>query len=301
MPQFSATPVPVGGVILLNFPGYLMPASGVAPMMLSRAVSGVSGIGAYTTIFSGTLGPVYVDVGFDNPISGAAALPLVPSSGYVYSLTDATGTAMLGPVYPVGVVVPPNDPLTALLIRLLQAGVNNLALPPGYGPIQITGKMPQNGLQALPLIVVNLDLLEQEETGIGQDVPKAESNNIWSIWINAKRTWRVSILSQDAEERDFYRTAIISLWQVLLATVFDQIGLNTTRKIIAASGTMAGDSEGKSPGFYYSDIMLTADGVLNTNVITNYGLIETITATISGVGATNSSVASFTVEVSVLE
>lgn len=293
MPAFSAQVIPCGGAIRLDMPAYLLPASGVTAMMLSRAVSGSAGLGAFTTLYSGAPQPVYIDVGDSSPV------PLFAASGYVYQLADNTGTAQLGPVYPTPSLVPQADPLSALLIRLLQAGVNNLALPSGFVAPQITTKMPQGGLAALPFIIVNLDLGQQSATGIGQDIPNPNTGNVWTIWVNAKRVWRISIFCQNSEECDYFTSALISIWQVILATVFDQIGVGLTRDIQFSSGTDVDERKGYSPGFYYADIMFTADGVLNTTVITGYGKIEHITASIEGVGDTNAATPGFEVEVPV--
>jgi hypothetical protein len=273
-PVISATVIPTGGAIRLDLPNYFTTASGVTAMTISRAVSGTSGLGAFTLLFSGSPQPVYIDVGDATPG------PLIASSGYVYQVTDSTGTSQIGPIVPGPSLLPQTDPLTNILIRLLQAGISNMTLPPGFIAPQITTAMPVGGLQALPFIVINLDLIQQSEVGIGQDVVNPNAGNDWTIWVNAKRVWRVSVLSQSVEERDFYRTALISIYQVILATVFDQLGVGVTRDIQAASGTDISEPTGRIPGFYFADIMFTADGVLNTTIVTGYGLIETIMTTI---------------------
>lgn len=279
-PSVTLTPIPTGGAVALSMDDYFQPAtvltaSGVTSMTLARATSGVTGLSSFTTLYSGAPQPRYIDVG--DCLPG----PLIAGSGYVYQVTDGRGTTQVGPVYPAPSLVVMADPLNNMLIRLIQAGINNLTLPGGIKPLQVTTKMPQGGLAALPFIVVNLDAGQQSDTGIGQDVPNVNSatGNDWTIWVNAKRMWRISVLSHDVEERDFYRDAIISIYQVIIATVWNLIGVDKTHDIQFTSGPDANEWEGRIPGFYFADIMVTADGVLNTTVITGYGTIEMITAT----------------------
>ena len=278
-PTVNLTPIPTGGAVRLDMPDYLVPPSGVTNMVLSRAVSGATGLGTFTQLYSGAPQPLYFDLGDSLPG------PLSPATAYVYQVADSTGTTQIGPVVPAPSLQPQADPLTQMFLRLLQAGISNLTLPPGFGTApQVTTKMPQGGLQALPLIVVNLDLIQQSEIGIGTNVVNPNAGNQWTIWVNATRVWRVSVLSQDVEERDFYRDALISIWQVLLATVFDQLAESVTRDVQAASGTESSEWVGQTPGFYYADIMMHFDGVLNTTIITGYGLIEKFAVTVEAEG-----------------
>jgi len=267
----SVTAVPTGGAAFLSLPGYLIPPSGVTFMALSRSVSGSAGLSAFTTFYSGAPLPAYVDCGDGTPA------PLASGTNYVWQVQDDLGSIQLGPIIPSNNIVSQPDYLTNLLIRLLQGAIDSTTLPPGVNPTQVTTKMPQNGWQALPFIVVNLDLIQQSETQIGEDVPTINPPNLdWTIWSNAKRIWRVSVFSRDAQERDYYRDMLLSVFRVLKATVFAPIGLNVSHSFQAVSGTDAKEWEGHTPGFYYADLMLEIDGVFNTVVLTNYGLIEHI-------------------------
>lgn len=261
--------VPTGGAAFLNLPGYLIPPSSVTAMTLARAVSGASGIGAWTQIYSGAPVPVYVDPGDFTPG------PLASGAAYVWQLTDALGTIQLGPITPVGAIISKPDYLTNLFIRLLQGAVDNLQRPAGVNHVQVTTKMPQNGWQALPFIVVNLDLIQQTEVQIGEDVENVIDNK-WTIIANAKRIWRVSVFSRDAQERDYYRDSLLMVFRVLKATVFSPLGLNVSHSFQAASGTDAKEWEGHSPGFFYADLMMEIDGLFNTTILDNYDLIEEI-------------------------
>ena len=277
-PEVEATVIPTGGAIRLDMPGYLTPPSGVTAYTLSRAVSGSSGLGSFTQLYSGAPQPVYLDVGDMLP------QPLDMATGYVYQVADATGTTQIGPITPAPSLLYTEDPLTQILIRLIQAGVNGQQPPAGYGaapyntPPQVTTRMPQGGLAAMPFIVLNLDLIQQTQTGIGQDVPSVSPGNEWTIWVNAKRMWRISVMCANASARDYYRDLLLNVFQVIKPTVFAFIGLDVTSEIQAASGTDADEWEGKVPGFYYADIMLTLNGVLNTTILTGYGTFQGISA-----------------------
>jgi hypothetical protein len=262
--------VPVGGMARLEMPGYLNPTNDVTTVSISRAVSGPLGPGPWTTVYSGPLVSAYVDAGDSLPG------PLDPFTSYVWQVTDATGTTEVGPLTPASTVVTQPDYLTNLMVRSLQACVNNMVFPPGFLPpnggipAQVTVKMPQQGWQAMPFIVVNLELIQQTEVGIGEDVVNPNQDNQWTLWSNAKRVYRVSIFSQDAEERDFYRDSLLILFRVLKATVFAPIGQNVSHSYQAVSGTDAKEWEGHTPGFYYADLMLELDGVFSATVTTNY-------------------------------
>jgi hypothetical protein len=267
----SVAAVPTGGAVLISLPGYLIPLSDVTFMSLSRAVSGASGIGSFTTFYSGSPLPNYVDCGDGTPA------PLASGSIYLWNVTDDTGTIQLGPVTPAGSIVSKPDYLTNLLIRLLQGGLNSATFPPGIKLPQVTTQMPQQGWTALPFVVVNLDLIQQSETQIGEDVPNINPpSQDWTIWSNAKRIWRVSVFSADAQERDFLRDTLLAFFRVIKATVFSPLGYNVSHSFQAASGTDAKEWEGHTPGFYYADLMLEIDGIFSTIVLLNYGLIEQI-------------------------
>jgi hypothetical protein len=206
--------------------------------------------------------------------------PLLSDQAYVWRVTDDTGAIQLGPITPVSTVISKPDYLTNLLIRLLQGGVNNLEKPKGVGGVEITTQMPRAGWQALPFIIVNLDLIQQSEVQIGEDVlyPSlpGQNPNQSSIWSNAKRIWRVSVFSRDARERDFYRDNLLTIFRVLKATVFTPLGYNVSHSYQAVSGTDANEWEGHTPGFHYADLMLEIDGLFNAVVLSNYGLIGEI-------------------------
>ena len=265
-PTVVLTAVPIGGAAMLSLPDYLVPPSGVTFMAISRAVSG----SAFATIYSGATMPVYVDAGDGTPS------PLSSGSAYLWNVTDDRGTTQVGPVTPVSMVRYTSDGLTNLLIRLLQCGVDSIVPPAGVNKTQVTTEMPQGGWQALPFVVVNLDLIQQSDVGIGEDVPYPNPDNDWSLWSLAKRIWRVSIFARNVKERDFWRDRLLGVYRVLKATVFAGVGLDVTHSYQAASYTSAEEWQGHTPGFYGADLMLELSGTFNTVVLTSYAAIEEI-------------------------
>lgn len=267
-----ATIVPIGGAILLQMSTYSSPAAIVAAgtVTLTRS-DGTKTVQLYTGAPVGA----WVDAGDMLPS------PLLSTTSYTYTLTDSNGTASVGPLRPVSSLQPADNSQTQLLIRLLQAGVNNLALPSGINSVQVATQMPLGGWQALPFVVVNLDLIQQQDTMIGEDVVNPDGTNVWTIPTWAKYLWRISVLSRNAAERDFYRDAIVAICRVLKATVFPQIGSNMRHEIQAASGVDVNEWEGKQPGFYYADVMFSVEGSLDAIVLTNYGTVSSFSATVN--------------------
>ena len=276
-PVLTAVVVPIGGVIALSLPAYTSQAAIAAAgtITLSRQTNG----GAFVQLYSGPPVVAWIDPGDSSPSS------LAPTSSYVYQLTDANGTATTTALTPASTLQPPDNSQTQLLIRLLQAGVNNLTLPTGINSVQVTTQMPLGGWSALPFIVVNLDLVQQQDTMIGEDFQAPDSNNTWTIPTWAKYLWRITILSRNAAERDYYRDNIIAICRVLKATVFSFIGSNMRHEVQAASGTDVDEWSGKQPGFYYADVMFSVEGVLDAIVLTNYGAIKSFAVTPTGVSA----------------
>ena len=268
VPVAYTVAVPSGGAVRIDMPNYaLATASGISSMMLERSVSGTS---TWTTLYSGSPVPVWIDCGDNLPG------PLSSGSTYLYRLTDTGGTVTTSGVTPANTMIATPDTLTVLLIRLLQGGINNLAVPTVFAPAaQITTQMPQGGFSALPFVVVNLDLLQQAYTQVGRDSFTPDQSNTWTITSMASRTWRISVMGRSAAERDYYRDTILVLLQVVVATVFSYIGQTVENRFQAASGTDAREWEGKNPGFYYSDIIFEVTGAFNAKVTTALGYVTT--------------------------
>ena len=267
------TVIPCGGAIRIDVPDYaLASASGISSMMLERSVSGIS---TWTTLYSGSPVPVYVDAGDSLPS------PLIGSNTYLYRITDSRSQIVTSGVTPISSITSTPDGFTELLIRLLQGALNNITLPTGIGAVQVTSQMPQGGLQVLSLIVVNLELIQQLFTSIGRNVTNPDSNNTWTIPNLVERTWRISVMSKNAMERDFYRDTLLVILQILVSTVFNKIGQDVTNRFQAASGTDAKEYEGKAPGMYYADILFEISGSFDATITTSYGNVGTLTTAIT--------------------
>jgi hypothetical protein len=267
--------LPVGGCVMLQFygaeKGDFAPPSGVVSITLSRAVSG----GTFVQLYSGPPLPVWADVG-DGP--STSSQPLDPTLSYEWQVTDSTGTTQVGPATPAGAIVTVPDGLTALLIRLLQAACDNAPKPSGVSvqSVQVTTKMPAAGWGAMPFVVLNMDLIQQRDTSVGQDVLIANAQNQWTLPGWSRRVWRASVLSQDADERDFYRDTLLIAWRALKATLFSFVGQNVRHDYQANSGTTGDEWLGQGPGLYWADVMMTLEGSFDVTILTGFGLIEQI-------------------------
>lgn len=273
-PIVNLSVIPTGGAVLLSLPDYLEPPAGVTSVQIYRTVTGQD---ANVKIYDGPPPVNFLDVG--DLLPG----PLEQTVSYTWTVIDNAGRTATDPVVPASSVTTREDWFDNTFIRLLQGGLNGLTLPSGFGPLPtVTTQMPQNGWSALPFVVVNTDLIQQTEVAIGEDVPNPDANNDWTLWANAKRVWRVTIMTINAEQRDFYRDALLVIFRVIKATAFSPLGLDVEHRFQAASYTDANEWEGKTPGFYGADLMLEIDGRFSTAVLTNYGVIERITAALNG-------------------
>ena len=267
--------IPTGGACTLAMTDYASTnASGV--MVISRAVSGVAGLSTFTQLYSGAPLAYYVDPGEYSPG------PLIAASGYVYAVTDLNGTTQVGPVYPAQTIPIKPDGMTSLFVWLLQGSIANLTYPAGIAPppSKVTTEMPKRGFPPLPFIVVNLDLLAQRFTQIGQDVPNPNIENQWVQPIFVDWRWRVTVLGNNSRERDFFRDAVITTWTSLQSSVFANIGMNTTHDFMANSWQIADFAKQSDPGFYGADVMCHLTGVFNAMTLTNFPFIEQIDGTI---------------------
>lgn len=168
--------------------------------------------------------------------------------------------------------------MTAVLIRLIQAALNCLVLPDGIQPAIVMTAMPISGWPALPFINVNLDLIQQHNTSLGEDIENPTGDNVWALFATANRTWRVTITSPDAEERDYYRDTLMAILRILDASVFTEIGLTNTHSLQAVSYPSAKERDGYIPGFYCADIMMDTDSNFTVLVQTDYPIILGISA-----------------------
>lgn len=279
MPSITYSIVPTGGAINL-FP---VASSGATSMVLTRYVSGSTGLGPGTVLVSGAVVPYFLDVGDQ---TGTA---LVGANEYVYELSDSGGVVYTPGIYPSSEITIVPDQLTEILLRLFEAGVNNLVPPPGIKTPSFRHAMPIDQLPALPLIVLNQSLLQQEQIPVGQNVENADESGDWTLTGFAKRIYLISVLTRDPIELEYFRDAVIGIFNAILGSVMSQIGINVSHRYQAASGQDSEDST-RAPGFYYSDMMIELTGTYNVGITTNYGIIQTISGTVSSALGSNQSV-----------
>lgn len=267
LPKLTITSVPTGGVMSIGVSGAV---SGAA--LLERMVSGA----AFAPIYSGAALDFYLDIGDGLPA------PLDATLFYRYRYTDSGGTVTSPYNQPASIISLELEPLTQILIRVLQGAINSVTLPDSIRKAQVMHAMPLGGQIPFPLLVLNLDLFQQVSTAIGQSAMAnvADAGGYTATGL-ARRTYRVSTLSPNALERDFYRDTVVGLFQAIWATVLAPLGLDVTHGWQVASGQVADDRVGKAPGFYFADMLLTFEGTLNVTISPVYGLIDTITATVT--------------------
>lgn len=265
MASIIAKPIPTGGASSLT----IKDVSGA--MILARAVSGASGVGTFTPIYSGVATPAYIDVG-----DGMNA-PLDPSTIYVYSITDLHGSSISNGVRPTSTLNPEIEPLTEMLIRLLQGAFNSSTPPSGMPALQVLQAMPLGGLPPMPFLTVNLDLIQQEEIPIGQGFPKTAEDGSQVITEQALYTWRISVLASSSGVRDYYRSVVTAVLKSIIFSVLMPIGLNVEDRYQITSGQVADANAGMDPGFYYAEALLTIKGTLNISITPDdLGIIEKI-------------------------
>jgi len=272
-PVVNLYPIPSGGAVRIECPEYDDPPVNVSTMTIAIATSGISGLSTFTQIYSGSLLPQYLDVGDLYP------QPLDPTVLYVYQVGDDRGVTQTQPVLPAWNITNTTDQLSQILIRLLQGAVNSMPLPAGVQKTIVTTQMPSNGWAAMPFIIVNLELIQQSEVALGADAPTITKGNQWTLFANAKRIWRITIMSVTSDEGDFYRDALIAALRVMRATAFGPLGFDVSHAIQAASYTDAKEFQGQAPGFYGTDIMFEINGMFPVTILGSYKAINTITAT----------------------
>lgn len=275
VPQIVAAPVPTGGAITLAISG-----APSGSFTLTRSVSGVSGS---TVLASGSAPiPLFIDIGDGLPA------PLSPTAYYQYAYSDVSGSTTTDFIQPAAFFTVEQEPLTTLLVRLIQGAFNSLALPAGIKRPQVTNAMPLGGAIPLPLVVVNLDIGQQAATPIGQSLAAAaglsSSSGVGASLITGfiRRVYRVSVLASDATTRDFYRDTLIGIFEALYAPVFLPLGLDVVHRWQFSSGQVAQDKQAMMPGFYFADVMLEFEGTFNVLISPTFGRIATITTTVSG-------------------
>ena len=271
------TILPTGGAVQLNID------SDAATITITRVTTSS---GTSVTLYNGAPIPLYIDAGDGTPTA------LLHTETYQYTVTDSSGDSYQTPVLSAaGTVSIDEDFMTPLLIRLLTGAMQSLVLPPGIKAANVLHAMPLNGAPRMPLVTLNLDLMQQADDGVplGQQVVTTPINPAGSIWtIQTMVEWRytISILSYSAQERDFYRQSLISVLSIMLKNPIESMGRNISHRWQISSGQVSGKDN--DPGFYTCDIAFEFTGNFNTSVQTMLGIVEAIdgTSNISMAGST---------------
>jgi len=274
MLEIATSVLPTGGIIVLDL------YANQNPVTFQRSVSGST---VWQTLFEGDftknltvpgatdLYKLWID---DGSLMGA---PLNATTEYVYQLTDATGTVATSGIAPNAALTVEQDNITSMMIRIMQAAFTNMVMPSGFMRPHVVHAMPLSmaGSPRLPIITVNLDYGPvMEEVPIGQGVDSLHQNT-YVLTAQVRRRYSITVLALSAEEREFYRDAIIGVFSTMAPLVFGKIWDDTRFMFQAYSSQKTNDEYG--PGFYFSQVMLDMVGSLNTTITTNYGGLDAIT------------------------
>ena len=262
-PTITATPIITGGAIYLNI------KSDAASCQLQRSADGGS---TWATLENYTAKGANTTVGYVSYFDVGDGLPshLDLTISYVYQVIDVNGTTQSAALTPSASLQITRDNFSYIFVRLVQAALDSIALPKGLKKTHVLQAMPLDRTPTLPLVTINLDLIQQSEVPIGRNVPDSDTNQ-WTIPGNAIRRFSIWVLTQNVVERDFYHDALLGLIATIMSTAFssDNLGMSTHYSYQAAQGQTTGGEN--SPGFYYSQVMLEMNGPMNIGVTTDYG------------------------------
>lgn len=266
---------PTGGIILLKLHS-LAPPGG---WTLTRSVLVGSTLTESTVLVSDPVAPqpVFLDIG------DRLKTPLDPTKQYVYAFTTAAGTATTPPIQPAASIKLEPDHITEVLLRALQSGVRSLVLPAAFNHRPtVFFAMPMGIQPTLPMISLNDTLLQQGDIPIGQNNRYNFQNNRYDIYGQAMRHYTIAVMTTTADERQFYRDAVLGIFNAILGPILGAIGENTTHRFqVHNSQVTSADTQ---PGFYFSEILLEFSGSFTVGVSTSFGLIENIVGTIETIG-----------------
>lgn len=289
MTQLQAFAVPTGGVI-----GLKLTTAVSGAVTLTRAISGASGLSSLTTLYSGSPLSETGETCFYLDIGDGTVGPLEGGKLYFYTLTDINGAATAGPMAPPSSVTLEEANYTQIVIAILQGACNTATLPEGVKRARVMNAMPLQGVPPLPMIFVNPEIVAQEEIPIGADdehvgdLRQPATENVWTQTEQDHHMFRITCMSLNAAERDFYRTFIIATLRIAIAYAFSQFGADTKRSLEATSYQEVDSPQGMVPGFYAVDVLMSFTAVGNVKVTTSYGLIETILGTFTQIEFTGS-------------
>jgi len=262
LPVIEYTVILTGGVISFNI------TSDQTTLQFQRSSDGGN---TWTTLYNGLTTGIgtYIDAGDQTNAH------LDFNTSYIYQVTDASGTVQTPPITPSASMQVYSDDMTYLIIRMVQASLDAIARPVSIFPAKVLTAMPLSRTPELPLVTVNLDLVQQSYVGIGRNVPDSSTNQ-YNIPGMALRRFSVWVLAQNVETRNFYHDALIGFLCSIMSTAFSQAGINMDNKYQYQATQGQKTSGPESPGFYYSQIMFDMHGPLNIGVTTNYGSVTNI-------------------------
>jgi hypothetical protein len=270
-PSLYYTVSPTGGIITLQ------PASDADPATweLQRFVS-VSGVEVSgVVLWQGAPGVMPLQVFID--IGDGANAPLNSGQLYAYRFSTGTGVVDTGPLSPSCSILLEQDHVSAVLYRALQSGIAALKLPAGFnnGPV-VMHAMPLagEGTPTLPSISFNESFGQEAEYRIGENVDDDQQWNQFQVASQAIRHYTVFVMTATPREREYYKDAVIGIFNAILGPILNKIGNNVTHRFQFSSSQLVGRSN--EPGFYFSEVMLEFTGLYSTGIVTTYGPIEVI-------------------------
>lgn len=270
-PSLEYTVSPTGGTVLLQPTSDAVPESWLLERWISVSGVPVSGV----TLSQGVAGQptlqVFVDIG------DGSNTPLDTSLSYIYRFTTAAGVVDTPPLTVGCSISLEPDHVSAILYRALQSGIAALKLPAAFTnkPV-VMHAMPLagEGTPTLPAVSFNETFLQQEEYRIGEDVDEDSTVNEWHVASQALRHYTVFVMAANVREREYYKDAVIAIYNSILGPILNRIGNNSRHRFQSTSSQVVGRAN--EPGFYFAEILLEFTGLYSVGISTTYGLIENI-------------------------
>jgi len=267
-PTLNTFPIPAGGSVLL------IPTSSASSVTITRQNVATGNV---DTVYNGPYNEELriIDMGDEQNVTA----PLSQSDTYIYTITDVNGTYSTPAISPVTSITVQEDEFSRIFLNLFSASLRTLVQPKGYKKPTVLYDMPVTGLPPLPAIHLIQDYVQSQEIPIGQNAFNPDVNNQLTIPTIVDRHFLVTILATSADEREFYRNAVISIFLSLMNNPIQQIGNNVRHSFDSSSQQVMRD--GQRPGFFHADVGLSFSGIFNATIVTNYSLIESYTLNVT--------------------
>lgn len=281
-PNIIPTVAATGGVIALDITLSTGLSVVTTPIALYRTNQNTS---SSTLIYSGLATPVYIDIGDSLPNYLDFATP------YSYTIIDTSGSFTTSGIVPSNYLNIFSTYLDKLFLRMFSAGIAGIVPPQGYKKVNVLQSMPlaMGSVGTLfPFVVMNLDLQQQDYLQIGQAITDDEMVNLDVKSLIMFRRYSVNMCSLNAQERDFYKDVILSIFYGSIVPILNRIGEVTEIHAQAAQSQVSDDN--LQPGFYVSTIMVEVEGIFNLSVDNNFPIIEGINPVITSTVASISGI-----------